>query len=47
MLTIAEKLVGILTIVALDVSILLFGGLLFAFAALLATMPLTVSLIHR
>lgn len=47
MLTLAEKLVGVLTIVALDLSILLFGGLIFAFAAVLATMPLTVSLVHR
>lgn len=47
MLPLAEKMVGVLTIAAMEVSILLFGGLVFAFAGLLATMPLTVSLVHR
>ncbi len=47
MLTLAEKVVGIMTIAALELSVLLFGGLVFAFAGLLASMPLTVSLVYR
>ena len=47
MLTLAEKLVGLTTIAALELSILLFGGFVFAFAGLLASMPLTVTLVHR
>ena len=44
MMTLAQKAVALTAVLVVDVSMLAFGGVLFAAAALMASLPLTVSI---
>ena len=44
MMTLAQKAAALTTVVALDLAMLAFGGVLFAAAALVASLPLSVTI---
>ncbi len=47
MLTLAQKMAALTTVVVLDAAMLAFGGVVFAAAALMASLPLTVTIATR
>ena len=47
MLTLAEKVSALTAIAVLDVTMFAFGGVVVVLAAMVASMPLSVSIVHH
>ncbi|MHB9286325.1 hypothetical protein ACKVMT_04705 [Halobacteriales archaeon Cl-PHB] len=47
MLTLAEKVSALTAIAVLDVTLFAFGGVMVLLAAAMASMPLSVSIVHH